>query len=315
MKTEQDILNLWSPLPGEYGEYFSIHESAVAGVQADRFILWKNGEKKFEARTPIECGSYPRWTSSGIFWNDNRLDPESNNVYNLGIMKKDFFENPVMPDPTLKVSSGYKPVTFAWSVNSDFFLISVEGFDTERISHSRLLLLDQDGSLKNILWDGKDFAPKAICINSEYIIAGTRDTMIFKTDGKRAGILPGDLISQRIHLSEDGKLLLIQNYLSITLWETGSWKRKGIIKGPWLNAALSPDGKMIYAIDFRGNLNAALVSDHSETIKPVPAPGPMTTIDAGKEYIVGSFAHGAPVRWARKMDLDNSIIKFSDQTI
>lgn len=309
MKTEQDIMNLWTPLPGEYGEYFSIYETAVAGVQADRFILWKNGEKTFEARTPVQCGSYPRWTCSGIFWNDNRLDPESNNVTNLGIMHKDFFENTVMPDPTVKVASGFKPVTFAWSVESDFFLASLEGFDSKGVSHSRLLLLAQDGSLKNILWDGRDFAPKAICINSEYIIAGTRDTMIFKTDGKPAGILPGDLISQRLHLSEDGKLLLIQNYQSIILWETGCWKRRGIIKGPWLNATLSPDGKMIYAIDFSGNLNAAIISDSVEAMKLVPSPGPMATIDAGKEYVVGSFALGDPVRWAMKTELDNSIIK------
>jgi hypothetical protein len=309
MKTEQYIRNLWTPLPGDYGEFFSIHGKAVAGVQADRFILWKNGEKQFEALTSFECGSYPRWSDSMIFWNDNRLDLERNTVYNLGITKKDFFENPVVPDPMVNVNSGFKPVTFAWSVESDFFLVSVEGFDSKGISHSRLLLADQDGSLRNILWDGRDFAPKAICINSEYIIAGTRDTMIFKTDGKLTSVLPGDLVPQRIHLSENGKLLFIQNYESIELWETGSWERRGIIKGPWLNATMSPDGKMIYAIDFRGNLNAALVSDTTETMKPVPATDPMATIDTGNEYIVGSFAQGDPVRWALKEDFDSSIIQ------
>ena len=309
MKTEKDIRNIWTPLPGDTGEYFSIKESSVAGVQANRFIMWQNGEKKFEARTSLECGSYPMWTNSEIFWNDNRFDLENNNVYNLGIMKQDFFENPVMPDSCKKINSGYKPVTFAWSVETDFFLVSVEGFDSKGSSHSRLLLLSKNGTLKNVLWDGSDFAPKAICINSEYIIAGTRDTMIFKTDGKPAGVLPGDLVPQRIHISENGKLLLIQNYGSIILWETGSWETKGSIKGPWLNATMSPDGKMIYAIDFKGNLHAALVSDSIETMKPVPAPGPMATIDAGNEYIVGSFAHGDPVRWTVKGDLDDSIIK------
>jgi hypothetical protein len=309
MNTEQDIMNLWTPLPGEYGEFFTIHGSAVAGVQADRFILWQNGEKSFEVRTSMECGSYPRWADSTIFWNDNKLNIENKNFKSLNIMKKDFFENPIMPDPTMKVNSGYKPVTFAWSVESDFFLVSVEGFDSKGGSHSRLLLLNSDGTLKNILWDGRDFAPRAICINSEYIIAGTRDIMIFKTDGKPAGLLPGELVPQRMHISENGKLLLVQNHESIILWETGCWKRKGIIEGPWLNASLSPDGKMIYAIDFRGNLNVALFSDSVETMKPLPVPGPMATIDAGREYIVGSFARGDPVRWAPKHDIDSSIIK------
>lgn len=309
MKTEQDIRNLWTPLPGEYGEYFTINGTVIASVQANRFIIWKDGKKKYEILSSTGCGSYPLTIGSMIYWNDNCMDIETGDMHSLKILTKDFFENTVIPDPAVKVNSGYKPVTFAWSPESDFFLVSVEGFDSKGISHSRLLLLDQDGSLKFILWDGIDFAPKAVCITTEYIIAGTRDTMIFETDGKLLGTLPGELVSQRINISENGKLLFIQTYESITLWETGCWKRKGIIKGPWLNAALSPDGTMIYAIDFKGNLNAALISDSIEIMKPVPTPGPMATIDAGKEYIVGSFARGDPVRWAPKQDMDSSINK------
>lgn len=309
MKTEQDIRNLWTSLPGEYGEFFSIHENAVAGVQANRFILWQDGKKKYEARSSIECGSYPRWADSEIYWNDNRLDLESGNVYNLDIKRKDFLENPDMPDPSLKIGTGYRPVTFAWSPSADFFLLSVEGTDKNGMAHSRVLLLEKDGSLRNTLWEGHDFAPKAACINSEYIIAGTREPVIFNTSGKLLVKLPGEMIPQRIHISDNASILLIQTYKSIILWETGSWSRKRVIEGPWLNAALSQDGEMIYAVDFKGKLSAAPVSDTFDVLKEIPAPSPIATIDAGSEYIIASFAQGDPVRWAIKEDLDSSIIK------
>lgn len=311
MKTEKDILSLWTPLPGEYGEYFTIKDISVAGVQANRFILWQNGEIKFETRTSMQCGSYPRWANNGIFWNDNRLDLQSNNFFSLDIMKKEYFENRVIPNPAVKIYSGYKPVTFAWSVNSDFFIVSAEGADSNGNLHSKLLMLNRDGTLANILWEGSDLAPRAVCINSEYIIAGTRDILIFKTDGKPAGSLPGELLAQRIQFSENGKLVMIQDYESVILLEPGSWKIMGSIAGPWLNATLGPDGKMIYAIDFNGNLNVALITDSIETFRQVPVPDPMATIDAGNDYIVGSFAHGDPVRWVKKNELDNSIYNYS----
>jgi hypothetical protein len=308
MKTKEEILKLWSPLPGEYGEYFSINGSSVAGAQANKLIIWENGEKKVEARATMQCGSYPRWTESGIFWNDNFLNPESGRIYSMDVIKKDFFETPSMPDPTLKTSAGYKPVTFAWSPRADFFLISAEGFDRNGIHHSKLFLLDADGNLKLNLWDGRDFAPKSICVTSEYIITGTRDLMIFDTDGRILYILPGDLLSQRIHISEDEKILLLQTYKSVTILEIETWRKKGVLDGPCLNAALSPDGTLIYTIDFKGTLHAGLATDPRKMIA-VPAPGKMVTVDAGNEYAVGAFASGAPVRWILKKELDNYILE------
>jgi len=309
MKTEQDIRNLWTPLPGDYGEFFSIHGNAVAGVQANRFIMWQDGEKKYEARSSFECGSYPRWTDSMIFWNDNRLDIMTGKVYNLDVMKKDFLENPDIPDLSAKIRTGYRPVTYAWSPHADFFILSVEGTDKNGLAHSRVLLLDNDGSLMKILWEGHDFAPIAACINSMYIIAGTREPMIFDNSGKLLMKLSGEMIPQRIHISDNESLILIQTYESITLWEPGTWIMKGSMKGPWLNAALGPDGKMIYVVDFEGKLSAAQVSDGINMMKKVPVPDPIATLDAGSEYIIASFAQGDPVRWAQKEALDSSIIK------
>lgn len=309
MIIEQSSPDLWSPLPGAYGEYFSIHGDDVAGVQANRIVVWQNGEIKYEGLSSTECGSYPIWNGSLIYWNDYWIDIETGHLHYIDIMKKGFFENLVIPDPTGKTNTGYRPITCAWSPDADFFIVSMEGFDKTGISHSRVILLDKKGTLRSILWEGNDFAPKAACINREYIILGTRDTTIFNLDGKLLNKLPGELIPQRIHFSENGATLFIQTYESIALWETGTWINIGLLKGPWLNATLSPDAGVIYAIDFGGNLSTAIVSDTIGPMKKIPVPAPLATIDAGTEYLVASFAHGDPVRRALKRDIMGSIIK------
>jgi hypothetical protein len=309
MMMRQDPTSIWKPLPGYYGEFFSVQGKAVAGVQANRFIVWQDGEKKYEVLSSIECGSYARWSGSVIFWNDNRLDMQTGKIYNLDIMKRDFLENPDMPVPSVTTGTGYRPVTCAWAPHADFFVVSAEGSDKNSMAHSRVLLLEIDGSLKKNLWEGYDFAPKALCINGDYIIAGTREPMIFDHDGELLFKLPGELISQRIHISDSGSILLIQTYESVTLWETGTWIRKDIIKGPWLNAALSPDGDLVYAVSFEGKLFLAPVSDTIGEIQELAIPAPIATVDAGSEYIIASFAREEPVRWALKKDLESSLIK------
>lgn len=308
MKTEQDIQSLWTPLPGESGEFFSIHGSSVASVQANMFILYQDGKKKFEYRASTECGSYPVWLDSMIYWNENRLDLNTLKVQNLDKTKDDFLNNSDIPYPGGNGRTGNRPVTYAWSPLGDHFLMSEEGTDNNGKADSRLLLMKNDCSLLKILWEGSDFAPIAACISGGYIIAGTRQPMIFNSSGNLIVTLPGELIPKRIHISETGSTLFIQTYDSITLWETGTWIKKGIIKGPWLNAAMSHDGKMVYAIDFGGKLNIAAIQDEIGPMKKIVTPDLLATVDAGAEYIVASFANGDPVRWALRFDLDSLVI-------
>lgn len=307
MISDTNSPDIWKPLPGSYGEYFSIHGSNVAGTQANRICVWKNGELKYEGFSHQECGSYPLWIGSLIFWNDDLIDIETGNLHCVDIMSKSFIENRDKPDPTGKTNAGYRPLTFAWSPDADFFLVSMEGFDKYGISHSRVLLLDKEGTLKNILWEGNDFAPKSASIDREYIILGSRDIAVFDLEGKLLTKLPGEQIPQRIHISDNRETILIQAYDSITLWRTKTWIKAGMRKGPWLNAALSPDALMIYAIDFAGNLYCAAVTDTIGPMIRIPAPAPLATVDAGTEYLVASFAQGDPVRWAPKIEIDSIV--------
>ncbi len=44
-------------------------------------------------------------------------------------------------------------------------------------------------------------------------------------------------------------------------------------------------------------------------MKKILASTPLAILDAGREYLLASFALGDPVRWALRRDIDSSIIK------
>jgi hypothetical protein len=303
----QSSLDLWQPLPGSYGEYFSIHGNCIAGVQAKRISVWVNGELRFEGISSLECGGYPLHLGSEIFWNNNMVDVGQEKPECTELILKGLFENTEMPDPAGNMFSGYHPVTFAWSPHADLLLVSEEGKYQSGISTSRVILLDPEASKHCILWEGSDFAPKAALITGEYIIFGTRDISIFDLRGNLLTLIPGEQIPQRIHSSQNGEILLIQTYELITLWRTKTWTLIGRIKGPWLNAALSPDAEIIYAIDFSGIMYGTTISETDSPMKIIEAPAPLATIDAGEEYLVASFAQGEPVRYAPRKEIDTII--------
>ncbi len=99
-------------------------------------------------------------------------------------------------------------------------------------------------------------------------------------------------------------VLFVQTHESISIWHTGSWLLKAVIKGPWLNAALSPGAGTMYAIDFEGNLYTADLLDERSPLKNIPVPDPLTTIDAGEEWLVAGFAKGDAVRRASRKAID-----------
>ena len=303
MKKEEFARELWRPLPGNSGEYFAVHDNCIAGAQANRLTVWCDEEKVFEGYSPVSCDGYPQWKANSVFWNNSFIDLRERQQFPLanleetvlGVTEKDL--HPVKPNRK-------RAVTFAWSPDAERFLYTVEDNSDTPDSKSQAMLSDKDGGNQRLLWEGQDFAPRSACIGENRIALGTRNPMIFDREGKLLKTLPGDLLPERIHLSEDGAVLFVQTYESVTLWHTESWQVKAVVKGPWLNAALSPGGGTLYAIDFEGNLYTGDLLDERSPVKKIPVPDPLTTVDAGEEWLVAGFARGHAVRRASRKDID-----------
>jgi len=303
MKKEEFARELWKPLPGNSGEYFALHDNCIAGAQANRLTVWCDEEKVFEGYSAVSCDGYPRWKANSIFWNSSRVDLRERQQFPLadlaetvlGLTEKDV--HPVK-------SRMKRPVTFAWSPDAERFLYTLEDNSDAPDSKAQAMLSDKDGGNKRLLWEGQDFAPRSACIGENLIVLGTRNPMVFDREGKLLEALAGNLLPKRIHLSEDGSVLFVQTHESVTLWHTESWQVKAVIKGPWLNAALSPGAGTVYAIDFEGNLYTAGLPDVRSSLKKIPAPDPLTTIDAGEEWLVAGFAKGDAVRRASRRAID-----------
>jgi hypothetical protein len=303
MKKEKFARDLWKPLPGTSGEYFSVRDNCIAGAQANRLTVWCDEGKIFEGYCPVSCDGYPRWKADSVFWNSSRIDLRERQQFPLGNLKEtvlNFAEMNAHPEK----SNRKRPVAFAWSPDAERFLYTVEDNSETPGSKAQALLSDKDGSNERVLWEGQDIAPRSACIGQNRIVLGTRNPMVFDPEGKLLETLPGNMLPKRIHMAEDESVLFVQTHESITLWHTGSWLLKAVITGPWLNAALSPGGGAVYAIDFEGNLYAADLLDEGSPVKKIPVPDPLMTIDAGEEWLVAGFAKGDAVRRASRKAID-----------
>lgn len=303
IKNEMRAFDFWKSLPGTGGEYFSLHDDCIAGAQANRLTVWCGEDKVFEGYSPVACDGYPCWKADSVFWNNNRINllerrqlPLENlkeTVY--GIADRD-------PDPAKTMMQ--RAVAFAWSPDAESFLFTAELNSDATGRRARAVLSDKNGKDEKLLWEGNDFAPGSACIGKKWIVLGTRNIMIFDTGGKLIKTLPGDLLPKRIHMAEDESVLFVQTYESIKIWHTGSWLLKAVIKGPWLNAALSPGAGTMYAVDFEGNLYTVDLLDERGSLRKIPVPDPLTTVDAGEEWLVAGFARGHAVRRASRKDID-----------
>jgi hypothetical protein len=303
MKKEEFARRLWKPLPGNSGEYFSFHDNCIAGAQANRLTVWCDEEKVFEGYSPVSCDGYPQWKADVVFWNSSCVNLRERLQSPLTNLQRSIFG--VEEKGTLPVKpNGKRQVAFAWSPGAERFLYTVEDNSDTRDPKAQAFLSDVEGSNQRLLWEGQDFAPRAACIGKNRVVLGTRNPMIFDREGTLLETLSGDLLPKRIHLAEDESVLFVQTYQSATLWHTEPWKMKAAIKGPWLNAALSPEAGTVYAIDFEGNLYAADLRNERNPLKKIPVPDPLNSIDAGKEWLVAGFAKGDAVRRASRMAID-----------
>jgi hypothetical protein len=303
MKNEEFARRLWKPLPGNSGEYFAVHDNCIAGAQANRLTIWCDEEKVFEGYSPVSCDGYPQWKADSVFWNSSCVNLRERRQFPLTNLERSVLgveEN----DALLVKPNGKRQVAFAWSPDAERFLYTVEDNSDTRDPKAQAFLSDMEGGSQRLLWEGQDFAPRTACIGKSRVALGTRNPMIFDREGQLLETLRGDLLPERIHLSEDGSMLFVQTYEAVTLWHTESWKAKAVIKGPWLNAAWSSGSGKVYAIDFAGNLYTADLLDPGSQLKKIPVPDPLTTIDAGEEWLIAGFAKGDAVRRAFRKDID-----------
>jgi hypothetical protein len=303
MNRKKSARDLWKPLPGNSGEYFSVHGHCIAGAQSNRLTVWCNEDKVFEGYAPVSCDGYPLWKADSVFWNDSRIDLRERQLVPLGNLKENILGVPES-DAHPATPNGKRPVSFAWSPDAEYFLYTAEDSSDTPDPKAQAFFSEKDGSGEKLLWEGYDPVPHSACIGENWMVLGTRNPMVFDREGKLLQTLPGGMLPKRIHLSNDGTVLSIQTHESVTLWHTDSWQVKAVIKGPWLNAAMSPGGGTLYAIDFEGYLYTGDLLDERSELRKIPVPAPLTTIDAGEEWLVAGFAKGNAVRRASRKAID-----------
>lgn len=290
------IIGPWITIPVGYGEDFAIQGNRIAGAQGNRLsIRTGTGSIKEIQSSQRECG-YPRWIGRLVYWGDGWVDAETGDHVHISEIEKVFIKGTNVSS-TIDGPANYIPVTYAWAPDGNYVLASLSWIG-EGTGASRLILIHKDGTLKNILWEGYEFAPKAAWIGKHWIAAGTRNPSIYDLNGTLLTTLSGKLMPERMEADENETVLLIHSYDGVTFWDTDNWQRIAVVNGAWLDASISPDGETAALIDFEGRLFFTRIRDEKATLNRVELTDPLASISMGRDYVVAAFSTGDPVRMA-----------------
>lgn len=290
------IIGPWITVPVGHGEDFAIGETGIAGAQGNRLSIRTGTGSIKETWSPRrECG-FPRWIGTYVYWGDGWVDAESGDYAHIGEIDKAFIEGTSVSS-TINGPGNYAPVTYAWAPDASFVLASV-GWVGEGSAPSRVISIHKNGTLKNVLWEGYELAPKAAWVGKQWIAVGTRNTSVYDLNGMPVASLGGKLLPERIEANENETVLLIHSYDGVAFWDTHNWQRKAVIDGAWLDASISPDGETAALVDFEGRLFITGTRDEKAALNKIEGAGPLASVSIGRDCLVAAFSTGDPVRMA-----------------
>ena len=258
----------WTALAGTGGTLLAVAGERTAAAQLGRLTVW-DGDREIASVEGAVPGR-PRLSDGVVLWGEVKL--AGGDVERIGGL-----QGPPSPGGFYRVAAS------AWTPDGKAVVTSAAWTGPPGRPEARVELHGVA-----TLWEASDLAPKALWAGERLIVVGSREPRIYDRDGALVNTLPGTTPPVRVEADAAEEHLLVVEHGGLTIWSTASWEPIERREGAWLDAALSPDGARLVAVDLTGGLHGS----------PVAAPEPVQAVALGESRIAASFAHPPQVRTA-----------------
>jgi hypothetical protein len=198
--------------------------------------------------------------------------------------------------PTPVALPGYEQTAHAWAPDGHAAVVAGSWARTPRASKAVVALLDAEGERRAVLWEAADLAPVALWFGQAQIVVGTRGPRVFDPMGQPLRTLPATTSPFRVEVDGAGARALVAEHARLAVWDLTSGEELGHRTGTWVDAALTPDGTRVVAVDFGGHLHVHRVAADLPVAGQVPADTPALTVAATDDRLVAAFSRAPTVR-------------------
>jgi hypothetical protein len=170
--------------------------------------------------------------------------------------------------------AGERPHFYAWSPTGERLLASFSSISPRQ--SSRLALFNaHTGELLSNIWQGNDLPAPVGWLGTSATVAGFGDPLVFNAAGDRQARIPlgGAVLSKLEATADEKRLIAVDMNRSVALIDSLDWRILDRLTGPWLHAAITPDGGLVALLEPWGKLHLLRVNnEHFEPIGVVPIP-------------------------------------------
>jgi hypothetical protein len=286
----------WQLLPGPAGATLAVADDVIAASSLSELAVWRGDRiSAVDARSPSPGRPRIIWGSTGrrrVFWGPHVVDVESGSVDVLDELRA-ATTTPPRPYVGGRGGGGGRVAGYAWSPDGATVLVAMQDGGGSQSLAARAVLMTAAGQTVAPLWESSAIAPAAGWVATRFLVVGARPSVVFDLDGNPITELPGTSAPIRIEASADECVLLVAAHDQLARWDTATWTATSG-PGPWLDAALAPDGELVAAIDFSGELS--LLDRELRVVRRIALPpGPPTGVALGPNDLVVTVAGRAYV--------------------
>ena len=215
-------------------------------------MVWTGTQRVGRADAPCPAPSTPRFRNGQLLWGPGVLDLNTNS-----------YEVIEAACPQIWPGGGERPSIYAWSQNGARL---AAGYSTGEADHqTRVTLFDGIGGQPIAdLWRGNELPPQAVWVGHKVAVIGFREPRLFDlASGDARGMLPLDAgIITRLDADQDERFLIaVDLNRSVVLIDQSRLTVVDRWQGRWQDAAISPDGRFLSALDMEGRMHFACLSD------------------------------------------------------
>jgi hypothetical protein len=283
----------WHRLPGPAGATIAVGGEVIAASSVSELSVWR-GDRVLAVAARAPSPGRPRILGGSVgrprvWWGPHVVTVESEEVDTLDEL---LAATTVPPRPYVggRGDGEGRVASYAWSPDGETVLVATQDQGGSQSLAASAVLMSATGKTIKSLWQASEFAPAASWVARQFLVLGTRPSLVFDVDGNPVTDLPGASAPIRIEASADERTLLVTAHDQLARWDTGRWTAT-TAAGPWLDAALAPEGELVAAIGFSGELS--LLDTDLHVARRIAPPGPPTGVAIGADHLVVTVAGAA----------------------